>query len=149
MQGQHSHGDAYYRCRFPQEYALANRLEHPRNVYLREKALIDPLDRWLLQAFSPAQRDHTIARLAEQAATDLPAAAMPAIDTSIIGYDAKLVRHRAALEAGAVDSAGGRGVTTSLPVRRFERVECREAPLRRWRRIPRTGIRLWGWPGTS
>ncbi|HEX5994940.1 MAG TPA: hypothetical protein VFY84_07335 [Jiangellales bacterium] len=57
MQGQHSHGDAYYRCRFPQEYALANRLEHPRNVYMREEALVDPLDRWLLQAFAPAQRD--------------------------------------------------------------------------------------------
>jgi hypothetical protein len=29
MQGQHSHGSVYYRCRFPQEYALANRVEHP------------------------------------------------------------------------------------------------------------------------
>jgi hypothetical protein len=65
MQGQHSHGVGYYRCRFPQEYALANSLEHPRNVYLREEALIDPLDRWLLQALSPAHRDHTIAHLAE------------------------------------------------------------------------------------
>lgn len=52
--------------------------------------------------FSPAQRDRTIAHLAEQAATVLPAAAMPRIDTSIIaGYDAKLDRYRAALEAGA------------------------------------------------
>ncbi|WP_165945781.1 recombinase family protein [Micromonospora sp. KC606] len=39
-QGQHNHGDAYYRCRFPQEYALANDVDHPRNVYLREDALI-------------------------------------------------------------------------------------------------------------
>jgi site-specific DNA recombinase len=103
MQGKHSHGDTYYRCRFPQEYRpLANRLEHSRKVYLREEALIDPLDRWLLQAFSPARRDHTIAHLAEQAATDLPAAAMPEIETSIsAGYDAKLDRNRAALEAGA------------------------------------------------
>ena len=28
----------YYRCRFPAEYALANRVEHPLNVYLREDA---------------------------------------------------------------------------------------------------------------
>ncbi|WP_018788723.1 recombinase family protein [Micromonospora sp. CNB394] len=28
MQGQHSHGVAYYRCRFPQEYALANKVDH-------------------------------------------------------------------------------------------------------------------------
>ncbi|MEV4720529.1 hypothetical protein AB0J94_25280 [Micromonospora noduli] len=26
-----NHGAAYYRCRFPQEYALANEVEHPRN----------------------------------------------------------------------------------------------------------------------
>ncbi|WP_018215949.1 hypothetical protein [Salinispora vitiensis] len=30
MQGQYDHGDAYYRCRFPPEYALANHLPHPR-----------------------------------------------------------------------------------------------------------------------
>ncbi|HEX5997116.1 MAG TPA: hypothetical protein VFY84_18415 [Jiangellales bacterium] len=40
--------------------------------------------------------------VAQQAATDLPTAAVPAIDHSILaGYDAKLDRYRAALEAGA------------------------------------------------
>ncbi|MFT2017182.1 zinc ribbon domain-containing protein [Streptomyces sp. 796.1] len=33
MQGQWSHGEAYYRCRFPEEYALANHVQHPRNIY--------------------------------------------------------------------------------------------------------------------
>jgi hypothetical protein len=28
MHGQHSHGVAYYRCGYPQEYALANRADH-------------------------------------------------------------------------------------------------------------------------
>ncbi|MGW3621837.1 zinc ribbon domain-containing protein [Micromonospora arida] len=42
MQGQYSHGDAYYRCRFPQEYALANQVQHPSNVYLCEDTLTDP-----------------------------------------------------------------------------------------------------------
>ncbi|MEU5931158.1 zinc ribbon domain-containing protein [Micromonospora sp. NPDC047187] len=37
MQGQYNHGAAYYRCRFPQEHALANDVSHPRNVYLREE----------------------------------------------------------------------------------------------------------------
>jgi hypothetical protein len=32
MQAQRSHGSIYYRCRFPQEYALTNRVKHPRNV---------------------------------------------------------------------------------------------------------------------
>jgi site-specific DNA recombinase len=47
MQGQHNHGAAYYRCRYPQEYALANIIEHPANVYLREDAVVEPLDAWL------------------------------------------------------------------------------------------------------
>jgi site-specific DNA recombinase len=28
----------YYRCRFPAEYALASKISHPRNVYLRQDA---------------------------------------------------------------------------------------------------------------
>ena len=47
MQGQHSHGTAYYRCRFPEEYAQANKVDHPRNVIMREEILIKPLDTWL------------------------------------------------------------------------------------------------------
>jgi hypothetical protein len=30
----------YYRCRFPAEYALANRVQHPLNINLREDAVI-------------------------------------------------------------------------------------------------------------
>jgi hypothetical protein len=44
MQGLHAHEVAYYRCRFPQEYALTNKITHPRNVILREDTLIQPLD---------------------------------------------------------------------------------------------------------
>jgi Recombinase len=32
MQGNFNHGLLHYRCRFPNEYALANRVEHPRVV---------------------------------------------------------------------------------------------------------------------
>ncbi|HEU4427086.1 MAG TPA: recombinase family protein [Pilimelia sp.] len=72
MQGQHSHGVAYYRCRYPQEYALANKVDHPRNVIMREEVLIRPLDTWLVQEFGPLQRRHTIAKLVGQAATGVP-----------------------------------------------------------------------------
>jgi site-specific DNA recombinase len=100
MQGQHSHGIAYYRCRFPQEYALANKIQHPRKVIMREEALILPLDQWLDQAFSPTRREHTLAVLAEQAAVGL-SAPTPATDDSIITqYDARIERYRAALDAG-------------------------------------------------
>ncbi|MFD2357294.1 recombinase family protein [Nonomuraea ferruginea] len=47
MQGQWVNDAPYYRCRFPEEYALANRVMHPRNVYLREDRVVPRLDRWL------------------------------------------------------------------------------------------------------
>jgi hypothetical protein len=37
----------YYRCRFAAEYALANRVEHPLNVYMSESAVIGEVDGWL------------------------------------------------------------------------------------------------------
>lgn len=46
MQGQQSKQSLYYRCRFPTEYGLANKIAHPRNVYLAERELIGPLDEW-------------------------------------------------------------------------------------------------------
>jgi hypothetical protein len=52
------------------------------------------LDRWLLQAFSPAHRDHTIAHLAEQAPAEPPAIPNPQMDPNIVAeYDAKLGRY--------------------------------------------------------
>ncbi len=101
MQGQHSHGTAYYRCRFPLEYALANRVDHPRNVIMREETLVSPLDTWLNQAFEPQHRRHTITTIVEQAAGCLPAARPASIGPTIAECDAKLVRYRAALDAGA------------------------------------------------
>lgn len=102
MQGQHSHGVAYYRCRYPQEYALANKVDHPRNVILREDVLITPLDTWLVQGFGPLQRRHTIATLLDQAHTDMPTVApLTKEGPTVAECDAKLARYRAALDAGA------------------------------------------------
>jgi hypothetical protein len=101
MQGQHSHGTAYYRCRFPQEYALANNVDHPRNVIMREEALIAPLDTWLGQEFGPLQRHHTIAAVVNQATIGAPPVPHVAEGPTVADYDAKLARYRAALDAGA------------------------------------------------
>ncbi|MER7457352.1 recombinase family protein [Micromonospora sp. NPDC126480] len=102
MQAQHSHGVAYYRCRFPQEYALTNKVDHPRNVIMREDVLIRPLDTWLVQGFGPLQRRHTIAGLLEQANVDTPTVTPVAPQgPTIAECDAKLARYRAALDAGA------------------------------------------------
>jgi site-specific DNA recombinase len=98
MQGEWNHDAPYYRCRFPQEYALANRIAHPRNVYLREDAVLPALDNWLVQVFAPDRISNLI--------DDLDAAQQPTVDPTaeqareaIAECDRKLARHRAALEA--------------------------------------------------
>jgi site-specific DNA recombinase len=53
MQGHRANDAPYYRCRFPNEYALANRVQHPLNVTLRQDAVLDPLDAWLASKFAP------------------------------------------------------------------------------------------------
>ncbi|GIJ29107.1 putative recombinase [Micromonospora qiuiae] len=101
MQGQYNHGDAYYRCRFPQEYALANKVEHPRNVYLREDALTDPLDAWLATAFSPERLQQTITAMTDAQLADQPSPLAAAAHATITACDMKLGQYRAALDAGA------------------------------------------------
>ncbi len=53
MTGNWNNGHPYYRCRFPAEYALANKINHPKGVYLREADITGPLDDWLTTAFAP------------------------------------------------------------------------------------------------
>lgn len=55
MQGAWNNDEAYYRCRIPEEYATANRIAHPRNVYLRERRLQPALDSWLVATCAPAR----------------------------------------------------------------------------------------------
>jgi len=44
---------AYYRCRLPAEYALANKVDHPRNVFVRERDVVPALEEWLHKEFAP------------------------------------------------------------------------------------------------
>jgi len=94
--------DAYYRCRYPNEYALTNHVQHPRNVYLAEAELLPILDGWLLRAFAPDRMADTIARL--HAAQPEPPAPVPAagsdLEAVIAGCDAKIARYRAIADAG-------------------------------------------------
>jgi site-specific DNA recombinase len=60
MQGQQTRGELYYRCRYANEYALANHVQHPRNVYLAERELLGPLDQWLTTSFAPHRFEDTI-----------------------------------------------------------------------------------------
>ena len=63
MQGHWANAAPYYRCRFPTEYGLANHVEHPRNVTLRQDAHPRPLDGWLARSSTPAHLPDTIDEL--------------------------------------------------------------------------------------
>ncbi|GLX95053.1 putative recombinase [Herbidospora sp. NBRC 101105] len=102
MQGQWINETQYYRCRYPEEYALANRVEHPRNIYLREIDIASRLDRWLERLFSPSNINRTLDLLGEVEETPAPEVTEAEnIRRQMAECDRKLARHRAALEAGA------------------------------------------------
>jgi hypothetical protein len=50
MQGSRNHGQAYYRCKFPSEYAVVEG-QHPRTVYVREAAIVPGVDTWIATLF--------------------------------------------------------------------------------------------------
>lgn len=77
MQAQWLRGMPYYRCRFPDQYATANGLTHPRNIYLREDHLVGPLDNWLLTALAPNPLHTTIEAMS---ASQPDATAEPQVD---------------------------------------------------------------------
>ncbi|WP_209241690.1 recombinase family protein [Streptomyces oryzae] len=102
MHGRWSHEHAYYRCRYPSEYGLANRVQHPRNVYVREAWIVRPLDNWLGKMFLPHRIDNTIDLMTAAAETGHPHSdATTQARAEIADCDAKLTQHRAALEARA------------------------------------------------
>jgi hypothetical protein len=100
MQGNWNNDLAYYRCRFPAEYALVNKLEHPRVVYLREAEIIDPVQAWLATAFSPDRIAATIEIMTAQPAGPADDAAAE-FRQRLAACDRKLRRYREALDAGA------------------------------------------------
>jgi len=103
MQGQHSHDVAYYRCRYPSDYALANRVDHPKNVLMREDLATGPIDHWLASAFGPSNRERTIETLARQISQPKrPAIPRQRAASDITAeFDAKIARYKQALDEGA------------------------------------------------
>ncbi|MET8121131.1 hypothetical protein [Micromonospora sp. NPDC005189] len=103
MQSHHAHETAYYRCRYPNEYALANHVQHPRNVYVAERDIVPALDNWLLRAFAPHRLTDTIRRLHAAQPHTGPDTVAPEITTAnkvIAACDAKLLQYRAVADAG-------------------------------------------------
>jgi site-specific DNA recombinase len=100
LQGQWIRDEAYYRCRYPAEYATASRFQHPKSVYLREVDLVGRLDEWLAELFSPANLDHTCQSLATASQSDPAGDHRLAAQRVLVDCQRRLERYRAALEAG-------------------------------------------------
>jgi len=101
MVGHFAHGTSYYRCRFAAEYALAEHIDHPKTVHLREEAVVPELDRWLAQAFAPSNLDHTCELLAATSAVDeATEARLEAARRKLHDCEARLTKYRATLDAG-------------------------------------------------
>jgi site-specific DNA recombinase len=127
MQGHWINQAPYYRCRFPTEYALANNIPHPRNVYLRQDTFEADVNRWLTSAFAPGRLNETIDQMmaGQQTATDNAAA--EAATTKIADANLKLARYRAALDAGGDPEEIGKWITETTTQRIRAEAELRQA----------------------
>ena len=70
MQGNAAHGTRRYRCTYPAQYALANRVDHPRTVYVKEDAIVPHLDAWIANLFDEPNLDATCEALAVASVAD-------------------------------------------------------------------------------
>ena len=102
MQGNWNHDRAHYRCRVPAEYALANKVDHPATIYLREDQVVPALDTWIATVFDPANLDATIAALSEaQAPSDADDARADAARRALDDATEKIDRLVTAIEQGS------------------------------------------------
>ncbi|MFE6923360.1 recombinase family protein [Nocardia sp. NPDC057663] len=98
MQGNWNHDKPHYRCRYPSEYATANKIDHSPTVYLREEQIDGPLDVWLAQVFAPEQIERSLALLESTQTQRNPEA--EAARRLLTEHNRKLATYREALEAG-------------------------------------------------
>jgi site-specific DNA recombinase len=127
MQGHWINHASYYRCRFPTEYALANNIAHPRNIYLRQDTFDTDVHRWLASLFTPERLHQTIDQMmaGQQTATDNAAA--EAATTKIANANLKLARYRAALDAGGDPTEIGKWITEATTQRLRAETDLRQA----------------------
>jgi hypothetical protein len=142
MQGHWVNDAAYYRCRFPAEYALANRAEHPLSVYLRESVVIREVDQWLAYEFAPHRLNDTIHDLAAAQHRDTaPASDHEEATRKIAECNRKLVQYRAALDAGASPATVAAWIAETEAERARYEVSPRKIPTAPRRRMTEAEIR--------
>ena len=99
MQASWNNKRAYYRCKFPSEYAVAEE-KHPKTVYVREDAVLPGLDNWIEELFDEDHIEQTCDALAAASGAepaDLPEREI-AIRDKLKECTEKLQKYRQLLE---------------------------------------------------
>jgi len=100
MQGNLNHDANHYRCKFATDRAPVPGLDHPKNVYVRESAIVPKLDEWIVGLFDPANLAETCAALtASGGENDVDQARIEAAQRKLADCDRRLAKYRAALDA--------------------------------------------------
>ncbi|HUF98538.1 MAG TPA: recombinase family protein [Ilumatobacter sp.] len=99
MQASWNNGQAYYRCKFPAEHAVAED-KHAKTVYVREDVVVPGLDAWIAGLFDDEHLDATCAALAAASDTEpeMHQDREVGLRRQIKDCDAKLTKYRALLE---------------------------------------------------
>ncbi|GLZ02293.1 recombinase family protein [Actinoplanes sp. NBRC 103695] len=141
MQGQYSHGVAYYRCRYTREYAIANEVDHPLNIFVREDALLGPIDAWLASAFAPANLERTLTAMADTQPVDPTQMRADLLRSAIVGCEAKRTQYRAALDAGADPAVVSGWITDNERERSLAQAELSALTQSQQNRLTRDDLR--------
>ena len=103
MQGNWNHDAPHYRCRYGSEYALANQVDHPKTVYVKEvghRPRVRPMARPTVRPGEPGRDDRCAGqrcRRRRHRTTPRVAAARK----KLVDCDDRLDKYRAALDSGA------------------------------------------------
>ncbi|MEV1286170.1 recombinase family protein [Micromonospora sp. NPDC049679] len=101
MTGSFNNDRNHYRCTYAAEYTDANRIAHPRSVYVREDHILEQLHPWLARAFSPSRLTTTVQAMADAQHDDVDQQAIKAARETLATCATRLDRYRAALDSGA------------------------------------------------
>jgi site-specific DNA recombinase len=134
MSAQMNNDQVYYRCRYPAEYALANRVDHPKTVYVREADVLGDVDDWLAELFAAEAIDETVTQLAEQGGQlEDPAAQARALAAlaRVADFDDQIARYRASLDAKGDPAVIGPWIAETQAKKVAAQAEIRAATGRR------------------
>jgi hypothetical protein len=129
MEGTPKHGREYYRCvartLAPGSPALA---DHPKNVYLPERAVLPALNRWIGGLFDRKNRDETVAALVACQDGGNDTSARQAMKKRLSDAETRLRRLKDAIEAGVDPAALVESINEAQAQRAAAQAELNAAP---------------------